>query len=125
MGGSGVGIPDTYPPVLTSGGGYRSGRCTSCWNAFLFGMLSICITDIFFNRSYYCLINVFISVCHSVQGDVWETAPRHITPPETPPAHIHPSKHTPRADTPQQMATAADGTRPAGMRSCFCGINGQ
>ena len=43
------------------------------------------------------------------------------TPPEqTPPpgADTHPEQ-TPRADPPRETATAADGTHPTGIHSCF------
>ena len=64
--------------------------------------------------------NVFTSVCQEFfpQGSVCQTPPGQ-TPPlgQTPPWADTPW-HTPQADTPQQMATAADGTHPTGMHSC-------
>ena len=83
-------------------------------------------------KHYLSATNVFIPVCDSVHGGrgvytfPWQTPlgrhpPRHLALEQTPPP--------PWADTlpplgrhPCEMATAADGTHPAGMHSCtwFC-----
>ena len=51
---------------------------------------------------------MFSPVCDSV-GGVWHTPLR---------ADTHLQADTPQVDTPQQTATAADGTHPTGMHSC-------
>ena len=56
--------------------------------------------------------NVFTPVCPSFCSRGGRCA--------LPPLGRHPlDKHPPWADTPRQTATAADGTHPTGMHSCF------
>ena len=59
--------------------------------------------------------NLFTPVCDSVhRGVSWQTPPSGA---DTPPRQTPPQQ----ADTPSpEMATAADGTHPAGMHSCTC-----
>ena len=65
---------------------------------------------------------VFTPVCHSVhRGGVCLSACLDTTPPQTRPG-TPPGSRSPRTRHPSpgaEMATAADGTHPTGMHSCF------
>ena len=49
--------------------------------------------------------------CRQTQPPQWQA--------DTPPAGRHPPGQTAPEQTPPEMATAADGTHPTGMHSCF------
>ena len=91
-------------------------------------------TDIITVRNKVAKV-MFLQACVCPHGGIclsacWDTGPWEQTPPQadTPPGADTPrSWHPHRADTPREhtpppreTATAADGTHPTGMHSCFC-----
>ena len=102
----------SFPPFPYVG----SNACSLFFPVLSFLFLSSSLVILFIHSSSCDLLSLFL---HLFQFIFLSSCLLYIPPGQTPP----PASHTPgQTHTPRQMATAADGTHPIGMHSCFISI---